>query len=449
MGSIKRVTAETVGILSRIKRRDFTGYTGIAIKNSALNLSTTVVAKVGSIIFTIIIARLLLPELFGLYSLALSTIILFSAISDLGIGTALIKYMSQELGKKNGNPGKYYSFLLKLKIYMSILPSIALLISAYYLANSYYNKPIFLALIAGAFYVLITNMSAFFIGLFQAHNNFKKGLVKEIIFQVSRLILVPVVIILFLKNSASILTFWIIVMLCVCHFIGWMYLLFRRPKYLQEELGSDERKKVLWFILPLTVTGLSGMFFGYIDVIMLGRYVASEYIGFYQAALALIGSAGAVIGFSGALFPLFSRLQGERLKSLFKWSVFYTALIAVAGVIATLLLSTLVVQFVYGATYVSSALLLRILSPIILLDSLIAVYSSFFISQSKSLTVAKILIFSTILNIILNYFLITYFLSTGGYAATIGAAIATIIAKMAYLGLLLISKSFLTIVKTK
>ena len=69
------------GIFSRIRRRDFSGNSGQAIKNSTFQLATNLVAKIGSLFFTIIIARLLMPELFGLYSLALATILMFSAIS--------------------------------------------------------------------------------------------------------------------------------------------------------------------------------------------------------------------------------------------------------------------------------------------------------------------------------------------------------------------------------
>ena len=52
-----------------------------------------------SITPTILLARILMPELFGLYNLALSTIFLFSAISNLGIGETVITFVSKELGK--------------------------------------------------------------------------------------------------------------------------------------------------------------------------------------------------------------------------------------------------------------------------------------------------------------------------------------------------------------
>ena len=72
---------EVFGILDMFRIRKFVGYTGLALKNSTYKFLNTAIAKGGSLIFTIIVARLLLPELFGLYSLALSTIIIFASFS--------------------------------------------------------------------------------------------------------------------------------------------------------------------------------------------------------------------------------------------------------------------------------------------------------------------------------------------------------------------------------
>ena len=88
-------------IFKRLKNRDFSGYTGLTIKNSIFQVSTTIISKIGALIFTIILARLLMPELFGLYSLALSTILIFVAFSDFGMGETLVRFVSRELGRKN------------------------------------------------------------------------------------------------------------------------------------------------------------------------------------------------------------------------------------------------------------------------------------------------------------------------------------------------------------
>ena len=100
MNTIKKGVDDLRSIAKRLRQKDLRGNTGQAIKNSTYQLAQNLVAKVGSLFFTIIIARMLLPELMGLYSLALATIIMFVAISDLGISAAVITFGSKMLGKK-------------------------------------------------------------------------------------------------------------------------------------------------------------------------------------------------------------------------------------------------------------------------------------------------------------------------------------------------------------
>ena len=161
-------------LINQFARRDFQGYTGLAMKNSTYQFATTFVSKIGSIIFTIILARILMPELFGLYSLALATIIMFSSFFELGIPTVMIQKVSKSLSKKQDSKAKaYFKYLLKVKIIFVFISIIFILLASSFLANDYYNKPIFLALLAGAFYILSTGFIGFFTSLLQSINNFK------------------------------------------------------------------------------------------------------------------------------------------------------------------------------------------------------------------------------------------------------------------------------------
>lgn len=432
------IKKESLGITKRLLKRDFSGDSGQAIKNSFFNLSTNIVAKIGSLIFTVILARMLMPELFGLYSLALSTIVVFAAFADLGLGTAIIKY----LAKEKSSSSKYYHYFFKIKFILTIFICLLLIISSYFIANYYYQKPVFLALLAGSLYILIISLSNFYSSVFQARNNFKVYFIKEIIFQLARLILVPLAILFFISSAQSIVLFWIILSTSVSYLFALIYLFLKDDVPVKKEISKLEKKQVNLFLLPLSATILSGIFFGYVDIIILGRYVEPSFIGFYQAALALIGAAGVFVGFtSGALFPLFSKLRGKKLALLFEKAQRYTLFFSMIGIILAISLASLVVGLIYGADYSPAILLLKIFSIILIFDPLIAVYTSFYISQNRPFFVAKTLIFSTLLNIVLNYFFINLLIVQSHYMATIGAAIATIIAKGVHLSLLFFRKN--------
>lgn len=439
-------------IFDRFKKRNFRGNTGQAIKNSSFQLTQNIVAKFGSLLFTIILARILMPERMGLYSLALSTIVLVGSFSDLGIGNAILTYVSRELGRGNSERAKgYLKKLFSWKKYLLFITSIALLGLSWFVANNYYHKPIFYALLVGAIYIPINGLLGFLENTFKADDNFKFPLKKEIIFQISRFILVPTGILILLKIGLS--NSWIvtgtILISTFAYFIGLVYLKIKSKKKLlflkshTYELSSYEKNDLKNFILPLSTMALSGVFFGYIDIIMLGHYISGKFISYYQTAFSLIASATAILGFTAAaLFPLFSKLEGNNLEKLFKNSRNFTFLISILTGAITYLFGYWVVKIAYGSAYLPALPVLKIFTILMIFSPAGALYGNYFISQKKTKIMMWLLISATILNIILNFVGITSGLKVdGSIGAIIGATLATITSRIFYfLGLVILRK---------
>ena len=438
---IKEEKKDIKEIYRRFWKRDFSGNTGQAIKNSAYSFSTTLVQKIGAIIFTIIIARLLMPELFGLYSLALTTIGLFAIISDLGISSTLIRFFSKELAKNKPNTLGYYNHLLKIKFLLTFFASLNLILSSYWIASIYYDKPIFYALLAGGLYLFITSFLSFFESIYQSFNNFKKSLMRESIFQVLRLIIIPLIIIFSLKFSENVLLLNILLGLSFCYLIALIFLFIKRPILSGKNLNKEQKKQVNKFILPLTAIALSGIFFVSIDKIMLGHFVSAEFIGYYAAAFSLIGAVMGFLSFSGALFPIFSRLGGKKLKKGLRKSVKMVLLASFIIILITLIFSPLIIKIIYGTQYSLSTNLLRLLAILIISEPLAAIYSNYYVAIGKTGKMVKLLISAALLNIILNYVFIITLLPRGNLAAVFGAVIATLISRYLFLfGLIVFRK---------
>jgi len=438
---------EAFGLTKRLIKRDFSGYTGLAIKNSAYAFLTNAVSKIGSLLFvalligssiltkffslfSIEIKPLLTPELFGLYSLSLSTIMILAGFSDLGIGSALVRYIS----KYDLNSKGYILYLAKIKIILTSISALVLISVAYFI-SSYYDKPIFLALLAGSAYIVSASLVSLISGFFQAENNFKILFYRELIFQTIRLIIVPIAIIYSLAHFSKFTLFFIFLSLSICYFLTLLFLKLNLNKYEGKNLSKKQKKEVLHFLLPLSITALSGTFFVYMDMIMLGKFVDPSYIAYYQAAFIILNSGIVLISFSSVLFPIFSRLKGVRLLTGLKKSILVTLPISLLGIIFTYFVSSLLINAIYNPTYLPAVKILQTLSILLLIDPIISIYSSFFISKGKTYFVAKVLIISTLVNIALNYFFITNLLHYGQYPALFGAVIATILSRIVYLGM--------------
>ncbi len=437
-------------IWRRIKTRDFSGNTGIAVKNSVYNFSKTLISKIGSLIFVIILARLLMPELFGLYSLALSTILVFAAFSQLGINQALVRFTSNALGKNKKNKAKsYIKYFGKIQFFLFFLSVILILIFSKFIAETYYQKPIFLALLAGVLYILFIRVSSFFVSILNSLNDFKNDMFQEVAHQSSRIILVPLAVVYALKYSLSseMILFYIILLLAISYLIAGVVALFvvknkplfkikTKEKQKQKSLSEKERKEANKFVLLTAVIAISGTFFGNIDKIMLGGFVAGEFIGYYQAAFSLIGALTSLSAFGAVLLPIFSRMKKVSLNRAMKKTIRIVLLISTGIFTATLIFSHLAILIIYGREYLLATNVLRLLTVLIFILPITSIYITYFMSENKPEIVAKSLVFSTFLNVILNYILITTMLQFGEISAVYGAAIATITSKFVYLGML-------------
>ena len=452
MDIIKEEVGDLKDIVRRVRMRNLGGNTGQAIKNSSYQFLQNLIMKVGSLFFTIIIARMFMPELMGLYSLSLATIVMFVSVSDLGISSAVITFVSRMLGKNDPAKAKgYIKKLFKWKLSMVTLFSFVLLASSYFLANNYYNKPIFYALLAGVLYLPATTLLGFLEQMFKIINSFREPLIKEITFQIARFALVPIAIFFLLKSDLSSDTIVATVLLVItsCYLFSILILSilsknkFRFLKAKEKKLNKYEVKDLKKFIFPLSVLSLSGVFFGYVDTLMLGHYVSSSFIAYYGASFALIGSASTIIGFSAAaLMPIFSRIQGKSLEKIFSKTRNLTLLISLAAGVFTYLVAWWVIKLAYGEAYLTAVPILKYLSILVVILPIIALYNSYFISQKRTRAIAGLIIISTLLNITFNFIGINYGLvHYGEMGGVLGAVGATVLSRVVHLsGLVFLRK---------
>jgi len=443
MDALREEESDIRAFFNRVRKKDFSGNVGIALKNSIYQFSATFVGKVGALILTIILARLLMPEVFGLYSLALSTILIFVAFSDLGIADTLVRFVSKELGKKKIAKAKAYSeYLIKIKVFIMLAVSLILILSAKFISENYYHKPLTLALMAGSLYVLFGGGVVILQALLQAHNFFKPILYRESLFQILRVVIIPIFILLSIKSLSSeflISTIILILSLSFAFSVFLLYIFYKKIIFIDDwksskkSLSKKEKNNVKKFVLLNSTIILSGIFFGYIDIVMLGYFVSSEYIGYYQGAFSFINAAISLITFSGALLPVFSRLNKVKMNTFLEKTTKVVSLVSIISFLFIFFAAKPLVFTIFGPEYASSVNILRILSFLLLSIPITTVYSTFFLSSGKPGVVSKFLIISTLINIVLNYLLISYFITHSSLYATYGAAVATIISRYSFM----------------
>lgn len=436
---------DRINTFQRLRSKNLNIIERKAVRNSFFQALTNITAKIGSLIFTIILARMLLPEVFGLYSLVLSTILVFAAISDFGINQTMTRFVSRAIEDKNMMQAKsYFIYLSKIKIFFILISITAILLTANFISQNYYQKPIFLAIIFGSFYVLFSGLFVILKSVFEALNNFKIIFYQEAFFQVIRIFFIPFIAFLTLNLAlaSGIIVAYIVVGLSLSYLFSLIFFITNSKKiaFLKEKnkiLTKKQKYKLKSFILSGSAIIFSGIFFSHIDRIMLGYFVELGFIGYYTVAFTLILASTQLTSFSSALLPVFSSRDIKNSEILYG-KIKKIAFIVSLGLAAFIFFfSSIIIKLLFGEEYLLSVNILRLFSVLLVFLPIISISSTYLIAIGKPQVVSKILIISTILNISLNYILISKLLVFGQIYGVYGAVIATIISHFFYMVLLL------------
>ena len=409
----------------------------MVIKNSTYDFLNSIIAKIGSLFFTIVLARMLMPELFGLYNLAMSTILIIGSFAVLGTNETLVKFVSQDLGKRKRNIRSIVVYLWKIRLMILGIACVTILFSARFISSGLYHKGITFALVGGIFYLVFMNFSSFLQSVFYSFNKINIAFYKEIIFQITRIILVFFGIILTSNYPNDVRLFFIFVLLGLSYLCSDLYLflrLGREPSMRKTNfsIGKKYKLKINNFLVLTSSVLLSGVFFSYIDKIMLGHYVGAEFIGYYSAAFGIVSSIAVISGFGAAFLPIFSRMNRLDLDNILGKALKITFIMSLMMFFLTLISSRYFIPLIYGQGYAQSTSIAIILSPLIILLPLIGVFSSYFLSIEKQRILSKILVITTLINLSLNFIFIKSLMVFGDLAMVYGVCFATIISQIYY-----------------
>jgi len=384
--------------------------------------------RFGALALTIILARFLLPENFGVYSLTMSIAVIFMTFADLGINQALIRYFSLNLKNKKKSAA-YFQYILKIKFLVSITIALLLLVLAYPLSFFIFKKPeLFVPLLLSAVFIFTLLFVFFFSSPFYAIKKVKYIGIKELIFQIARIV---IVLIIFFSIPFVYYIYGIIIGLILTNllvlFILIIWLKKLAPFIFEKSKEKIDKIGVLKFLSYVTIASLSLLLFIYVDTIMLGFFVSFSYVGFYKVAFSFVLGIAGLFGYLGlVLIPIFTKLEGQRLGKVFNKVLRFILIFSIPSVFGILALGKYFIRFLFGWEYLPSTFPFYFLSLMLISYIPTMLIRTLFLSKGKSKYVAKVTLIALFLNIVLNYTLISSLLRISETWAMMGAAIATI-----------------------
>jgi O-antigen/teichoic acid export membrane protein len=386
-------------------------------KNTLWISAANIIGKGLAFVLMIYIARYLGDTLYGKFSFALSLVGILAVIADFGLGN----FATREIARANEKTQKYLDNIIVIKILLGIITYILIIISLILLNKDDLTKQ--LTYLAGL-YIIINSFEQFFYTVFRAWEKMKFEAICRIAYDVFLFILG--VILIQLNFGARSLMIAYILATCLSFFLSITFVKKYFTKF-KVEIDFPFWKKVLKESWPFALSSIFTIIYFRIDIIMLSEMRTDQEVGWYNAAYNLVFALILIPSvFDIIFYPILSKAFRDKneYKDVCKKVFIYAITLAVPLGILFFLIKEPLIQILYNNKYPLAAPIFGILVWSFVF-TLINRFPFIITAANLQILITKQLAFGMILNIILNFFLIPKFGTTGAAWATVIAEIAT------------------------
>lgn len=382
-------------------------------KNMGWLLISQIIVSVFGFVWTILLARYLGVDNYGILGFAVSITGILGVIDDLGISTYIVRQISTDYE----SAPKYLGNTIPLK---ALFGGIKLILTFIILVLLNVNQfTIFITLLFSIETILISYVNTLY-GSFQA---FEKGKYQGIgIILMNTTTLIFILISIFADLGLEGVTFAYILANLI-NLIYAYYVLNKhivKPKY---EFDWDFCKKVTLLSIPFAVTGILYSIYYSIDIVMLTNMVGDYATGIYNATYKLISVLNLFYSvYTAVIFPVMSKLFKNDKKLLiisYEKSIKYLMLIIIPIAIGTMFYSLDIIQLIYGHKYDQAASVLSILIWTVCLLFISGASNNLLNASHREVTVTKIYAIAAVFNVVLNFFMIPHFSYNGAAITTV------------------------------
>lgn len=390
-------------------------------KNMSWLLISQIIASVCGFIWTILMARYLGVNRYGIFGFATSFTGILAIIMDLGISSHIVRNISTDYS----SAPKYLGNAIPLKI---IFIAVALILTLITLILMKSNELIITVTLLFTIEMIFKSYINLFNGSFQAFEEGKyQGIGNTIV-----TILTLIFILLTIFTDLGIIG--IAISYIVANLIALIYEYYVLNKHIVKpkfELDIPFCKEITKYAIPFAITGLLYTIYYSIDVVMLTNMVGEYATGIYNASYKLISVLTLFYSvYTAVIFPVMSKFFKNDEKMLlisFEKSIKYLMLAIIPLAVATAFYSTDIIQFIYGNAYNGAASVLSILIWTVCLLFISGAANTLLNASHKETTVTKIYAIAAIFNIILNFFMIPHFTYDGAAITTVLSDILIVI----------------------
>ncbi len=316
-------------------------------KQSQITVTGTLINGLLGFGFFIFLARFLGPSDFGLFIIAITTMVLIADIADIGTNTGLIRFVSANLAANNDKAYRFLKLSLKIKFITWVISFIAVFFLAPFLAREVFHKmELILPLQLAGFGVGSALFFTFATSSLQAYQKYFLWSVVNILTNALRLLLILALgYFLILDLQSSLITY------IALPFFGFFITLLILPtrKIIQSKNEFSLSKELFQYNIPVAIFTMIAAFSAKLDTYLTAVLLSSKEVGIYGLANQLVVFLPQLVSALGLVSsPKFASFQNnEQMLVYFKKFQLLVSGLVVLGIL-TIPISTFIIPLMLG-----------------------------------------------------------------------------------------------------
>jgi O-antigen/teichoic acid export membrane protein len=382
------------------------------IEQNIYALITPATVLLSGVITSLLFTRLLNRTDFGIFTTLISFTLLFTGLSDLGLGYTFIKIVGESFHSKDGRAGFYIRYLLNLKLAALILVSLLLILFPAPLSKFFLHDEQFAYIMEMAgFLTILYSISQFVIYLFMALGRFEYSSLISFVFNFSKVVF-PIALVLLFGSSLITLAVGVVLAFLLAAIASLLLFVFK----FKENLAYKPAKSsvVSSFFFYSTVLSLASLLSGNIDSVMLNYFRGPGELALFTVSSSVIFLIVSLLPLSSTfllstLVQMEAKKETELQNRVFDRSIKYGLLASIPLSFLVYLTANRIVLFLWPQTYLLAGQPMRVLSPIIPLMFLNGICANVFMSKGKMKELTLIMFVTYLVTWIAGIYLISQY----------------------------------------
>jgi O-antigen/teichoic acid export membrane protein len=398
-------------------------------KNAIYNFLIKVITLAFAFIASVVVARFLGLEKYGVYSFVIWFLSMVGLLVNLGIPTTITKYVSEYWGRKDFSAiSSILSRLLRFELVAGVVVSLLLFFLAPFIAEWYNNPDLSLYLKVASLVILPLGLMWFYNGFFCGLQRF--DLIAKVNLVVSPLTLSVILLVLYLGGKIE----WLVGVSAVTNILlVASYLYLKRTKFTFIQKGTppyDFGGKLFKFSASVfVVLILDAIVWERFGIFFLSIFSTSSEIAFYNVAFILSSRTMILLpgALTGILLPAMSEVYGggdkEELARVHVNSTRYLAMLSFPLCLGGIAIARQLFPVLYGPSFQPASFIFAILLLGGTVGSVSTSSSSLLYGAELQRIVVRVGIFSALVTLLACWLLVPIL---GAKGAAFGNALAQI-----------------------